>query len=301
MKQLIANPKDIIRQPTSLGMLYRMAKEALRETGIPTPELDARLIIRKALGVEEARIYAHPEEEVFPEALGRVQALLERRLKGEPMAYILGEKEFYSRPFVVDPRVLIPREETELLVDEALGIIKDFPSPKVADVGTGCGCIAITIALEHPGAMVVAIDSSREALKVARANARRLCPRDALKRLRFVRGELLRPLRDGTIDVVVSNPPYVSEEEYELLPREVRDFEPKEALVAGEDGLSCLARIVNDTPRVLKKGGWLLVEIGAGQGGDVSAMFCEAGFSEVAVLQDLSGKDRVVKGKWIRL
>jgi release factor glutamine methyltransferase len=281
-------------------MLYKRVKEALRGAGIPTPELDARLILRKALGVEEARIYAHPEEEVAPSALARTQALLERRLKGEPMAYILGEKEFYSRPFIVNPHVLIPREETELLVDEALGIIKGFPNPTVADVGTGCGCIAITILLEHPGARVVAIDSSGKALGVARANANRLCSRDALRRLKFVEGELLRPLEDGTIDVVVSNPPYVSREEYELLPREVRDFEPREALFAGERGLECIVLIVGDAPRVLKRGGWLLVEIGAGQGGDVSAMFREVGFGEVEVLRDLSGKDRVVKGKWIR-
>ncbi len=286
------------RRGTRLKELYGSALKKLKRAGVESPELEARIFIKKALGATDAYIYAHPESSVNSGALAAFDSLIERRLAGEPVAYILEEKEFYSRSFSVNRHVLIPRPETELVVREALGIIRALhEGAGVVDVGTGCGCIAVTVALEAPGTKVVATDSSQDALEVAASNARRLC---AEGRVEFLQGDLLSPLGDGTMDVVVSNSPYVSEVEYGDLSREVRDFEPPGALIGGKDGLDVIRRIVRDAPRALKSPGSCVIEIGESHGTAVKEIFAETGFIDIAVVKDYAGLDRVVRGQWRR-
>jgi len=282
-------------QGFTINELRRRLRDELRDGGIERAELESRLISRKALGVDETYLLSYPEEGVSQRVAALAEGLLARRLDNEPMAYIMGEKEFFSRPFLVNPSVLIPRPETELLVEEALGILKnpDYP-PRVFDVGAGSGCVGITIALEHPRAVVAATDISPEALEVARRNAERL----GVPEVGFLKGDLLNPVSDGTIDLLVSNPPYVSEEEYQGLPREIREHEPRAALMGGAEGLDVIGRIVCDAPRVLVDGGWCVMEIGATQGNAVRALFGAAGFSRIEVIKDHSGLDRIVKGRW---
>lgn len=287
---------------SSNSKLHNTVKEALaegskklRESGVDTPELEARMFLKASLGVDEAFLFAHPESITDEKARTLYAQCIERRLRNEPAAYILGEKEFYGRRFVVDSGVLIPRPETELLVEAALGIINLSQSEtNVADVGTGSGCVAVTLALEAPGIKVTATDISQSAIETARLNAQSL---GALGSVQFVCGDLLDPIQNGTIDVVVSNPPYVTSKEYEELSREIRDYEPRKALVAGKDGLKIIGRIIADSPRVLRRQGYLLLEIGFAQAEDVARLMEAEGFDSIETFKDLGGIARVVRGK----
>jgi release factor glutamine methyltransferase len=208
------------------------------------------------------------------------------------MAYILGAREFYGRPFVVSPAVLIPRPETEHLVEAAR---RRTPSdaPLIAEIGTGSGCVAVTLALEIPGARVVATDSSPEALEVARENSERHAVED---RVELRQGRDLDPLQDlqGCVDLLVSNPPYVSQAEFEGLERQVREWEPREALVAGPTGLEFLGRLTGPAAMLLGEGGWLLLEVGNGQAAPAREIL--EGF-DVEVERDLAGIERVIHAR----
>jgi len=273
----------------------KQASARLAAAGIPAPGLEADLLVGAACGASRAWLRAHATAVLSPAAVSQLEATLARRAAREPLQYILGEQEFRSLRIQVDPRVLIPRPETELLVEEAL---RRAPAGgcRIADIGTGSGCVAIALAVELPAAEVVATDRSAAALEVARENAGRLLPERAL---RFVRGDLLAPLAaDLPFDVIVSNPPYVAELEFPGLPPEVKAHEPIAALVAGETGLEVIRALLRDAPPLLSAGGWLLLEIGAGQWPEVrSQVASDARYVRSECTPDFQGIPRIVAAR----
>lgn len=256
----------------------RNAEVALRGL-VDSPRLEAQVLAAHALGCERAALLAHPEW-VVPEEAG---VLLERRIKGEPLAYILGWREFYGRRFEVSPAVLIPRQETELLVDVAL----TTTATEVLDIGTGSGILAVTMKLERPGWRVTGCDISTEALDVARTNAKTLAAE-----VDFVESDLLSAFGDKQFDVIVSNPPYIGAEE--SIPAEVRNHEPHAALFAGEKGLAIFRRLSKEAPAHLSSNGKVLLEVGHEQAEIVVQLFEEEGWEHLQTVQDLAGIPRVV-------
>lgn len=276
--------------------LYQLGKENMRRSLIENPALETSILLSKTSAIKDiSEIYAYPEKELDDVEVEEFYRLLERRIKREPIAYISGEKEFYSRTFSVNRDVLIPRPETELLVEEALRTAAEIANPVILDACTGSGCIAVTLACEKPGSRVAASDISRGALATARANAERHSTREAIS---FVIGSLADPFQREAFDLVVSNPPYIPEAEYALLPPDVRDYEPRAALAGGEDGLYFISKLISDAGRVLKNGGWCLLEIGAGQSPGVIKLFEEARFSEISSIRDINDIERVVRAQW---
>ncbi len=249
--------------------------------------VESRRLLAAALVTPIETIIAHPELDVDEAAAARFAGLAERRAQGEPIAYLVGEREFYGRRFAVSPAVLIPRPETELLVQLALHRLREQRVPRVLDLGTGSGCLAITLALECPQATVVAVDRSADALAVASANADRLGAR-----VQFLASDWFEAI-DSTFDVVVANPPYVATNDAHL---SALRHEPQSALVAGPDGLAELRRIVPGAQVCLRKGGWLVVEHGHDQGRAVRELFAHAGFNEIETHRDIAGIERACTG-----
>ena len=258
-------------------------EQALRGAAVDARE--ARLLLAAASGFSEASVFAHPERVLPPRALQQFRGFVERRGQGEPVAYILGRKEFYGLELSVNPAVLIPRPETELLVE--LSLQREFSS--VADLGTGSGAIALALKHHRPRARVVAIEASAAALVVARRNAARFN-----LDIEFLHGRWLAPLAGERFDLVVSNPPYVAEGDPHLADLA---FEPAAALVAGPDGLAAIREIVAAAPSHLVSGGWLMVEHGLGQDVTVRSLLAEKGLEEVTTWPDLAGIPRVSGGK----
>jgi release factor glutamine methyltransferase len=240
------------------------------------PRLEAEVLLAHVLGLSRADLYAHPERSLPPQRLANYQTLLNRRACGEPLPYLTGHIEFYGLDFAVDPRVLIPRPETETLAELALALIAPIPKriraqdrpalraarPTVADVGTGSGCIAISLAVHAPHVHIYALDLSPDALTVAHANAERHGVAD---RITFLQSDLLTAL-PGPVDLIVANPPYVAAQEWPTLPREVREHEPRLALYGGLDGLDVIGRLLSQAKDHLRPEGALLLEIGDAQG-----------------------------------
>jgi release factor glutamine methyltransferase len=253
--------------------------------------LDARVLLQAALGVSHAHLAAHPEHVVAGEALARYFALAARRAAGEPVAYLTGEREFFSLDFKVTPTVLIPRPETELLVELALARIPQDASCRALDLGTGSGCIAISIAKLRPRARVTATDRSRDALDIAAENARVL----GVRNIDFALGDWFAAIDGERFDIIISNPPYITEGDPHLVSGDVR-FEPVAALTAGADGLTCIRDIVDGAGAHLVPGGWLLFEHGWDQAAACRALLHAAGFSAVRSWQDLAGIERVSGG-----
>jgi release factor glutamine methyltransferase len=267
----------------------------LRDAGIESARLDAEVLLGHALDKERADIYLGMEstlndsdEKIFRESLTR-------RAKGEPVAYITGHKEFWSLDFVVTPDVLIPRPETELVVELTLKeAITTKAALKILDIGTGSGVIAIALAKELPAAEIWAVDVSAAALNIAEVNARR---HGVAERVKFLDGDLFDPITElgHRFDVIVSNPPYVLSKEIANLGREVRDWEPKMALDGGPDGLDCYRQIIGGAHTYLAPEGRVLLEIGEDQGTAVAGLFVPAGrFGAATIFQDYAGKDRVI-------
>lgn len=277
------------------------ATDALRAAGVDSPRLDAELLLAEAAGVERAELVASPQAELAPAAGRRFGELVRRRLRREPVAYILGRKGFRDLELAVDRRVLIPRPETELLVELAV----ELRPATVLDVGTGSGAIALAVAAELPGCAVVATDTSLDALDVARANAARLGLGD---RVRFLAGSLPPPEEapDGGFDLVLANLPYIAERDWPTLPPEVATWEPREALLAGPDGLDAFRTVISRCGRHLPPRGAQMAttpgvgavafEVGEGQAAAVAGMVRDAGFAEVEVRRDLAGIERLVFG-----
>lgn len=267
------------------------ASRQLAATGSDAPRLEARVLLEKVLGCSRVWLYQHLRDRLDPRQAAELQRLIERRRAGTPLAYLVGIREFYGRTFVVDERVLVPRPETELLVELAVAQLRGSPPATVVDVGTGSGVIAISIALEVPRARVLAIDISREALEVARLNCERLGVED---RVQLHQGDLLEPLRESP-DLIVANLPYVARPELEQLQPEVQR-EPALALDGGPDGLDIYRRLFAQASRRCPDCRVVLVEIGESQGGAASRLASQHfPRHRVQILQDLAGRDRVVR------
>jgi release factor glutamine methyltransferase len=266
---------------TSVRDALDSAVIAIAAAGSDTPRLDAEVLLAAALGVDRAALIADPGRGIEPAAARAFQAAARRRAQREPIAYILGSKGFRRLELAVDPRVLVPRPETEHVVEAALGLPQ---GARVVDVGTGSGAIALALADERPDLRVVGTDTSAGALAVARANAARL----GLE-VELLEGDLLEPVA-GPVDAVVSNPPYVAAGE--RLPAEIA-HEPAEALLAGPDGLDVYRRLVPAAARAP----FVALEVGAGQAGAVEALLRAAGFGAVERVRDLAGIERVVVGR----
>jgi release factor glutamine methyltransferase len=259
------------------------------ERGIGSARLDAELLLAHVLRTTRVGLYTGFDKPLEEAELAAFRELIRRRLAGEPIAYLVGAQEFWSLSLRVDPRVLVPRRDTEALVEVALR--RAPAAARIADIGTGSGAVALALAKERPGAEIVATDASEDALAVARANAEALgLP------VRLLAGDLLAPLA-GPFDLIVSNPPYVPTGDLAGLPPEVRR-EPRSALDGGRDGLDVLRRLLAGAPPLLAPGGVLAVEHGFDQGETVRALFAGAGFEAVETARDLAGHERVTSGAW---
>jgi release factor glutamine methyltransferase len=281
--------------------ILRLAERYLAEGGAERPRLEAEHLLAHVLGRSRLDLYLEFDRLLNEAELEPFRELLRKRRQRVPCQYLIGETEFYGLPFAVDERVLIPRPETEHLVEAALERLKAIEtagSPAVYEIGTGSGCVAVAIAHEEPRCRVIASDVSAGALEVARANATR---NGVDGRITFLEGSLFGPyVRDGTspADMVVSNPPYVSHDEWDALPEEIRLFEPRQALDGGPDGLATIREIVAGSPERLTPGGWLLLEVGRTQAQTVIGLMADTGaLGELETIRDYGGVERVVVGR----
>jgi len=273
-----------------LDDLLRTATQRLAETS-PSPRLDARLLARHALGVNDTWLVAHGRDDIDASVVAAFEVMLARRAAGVPVAYLLGEREFFGRPFRVTPDTLIPRPETELLVETALQRLAARSRAEVLDIGTGTGCIAITLKLARPDWSLTAVDVSQGALTVARDNGERLGAEVA-----WQESDLFGALAGRRFDLIVGNPPYVAEDDTHLAQGDLR-FEPLGALASGPDGLDALRKIVKLAPTYLENSGWLILEHGWDQAEAVAGLLDDAGFVERFLIRDLAGQARVSGGR----
>ena len=272
--------------------MMRWSAEYLEEKGVERGRLDAEYLLAHALGTRRLQLYLQYDRPLTPTELDAYRPLLLRRARREPLQYIIGTAGFRELELAVDPRVLIPRPETEVLVQMVLDRVEGREDPTALDLGTGSGAIALSLAKEGPFVRLVATDDSADALEVARSNAEAA---ELAGRVDFRRGSLFEPVAGETFDVVVSNPPYVARTEEDALEPEVAAWEPADALFAGPDGLEVLRRIAGDAPTFVKPGGLLALEVGAGQAATVSEGLRGTGaWSEVGTEKDLAGRERVV-------
>ncbi|HUJ40222.1 MAG TPA: peptide chain release factor N(5)-glutamine methyltransferase [Candidatus Acidoferrales bacterium] len=291
----------------------QQAMADLERARVPSHGLAAELLLLHALGRDRAWLYAHPEEEIPPGEAESFSRMVARRAAGTPTQYLTGKQEFWDIEFSVGPGVLIPRPETEHVVEVALDRLKSRRPPddsgrglrrerlgrtlRIVDVGTGSGCLAVALAREIPEARIWATDISRAALAIAWHNSVRY---DLEARIELIEASLLTPFLLGgqsenavPFDLIVSNPPYVARSEFESLARELREHEPKEALLAGETGLEVFRPLIRQAEKVLTPGGALVLEVGAGQAAEVRALFGEF-WKDISVIRDLAGIERVV-------
>ena len=267
------------------------ARAALVATS-ETARLDAEILLAQVLGRGRAQLLAHPGAPLDSHSARRFEALVERRRGGEPIAYLTGRREFWSFDLVVDSNTLIPRPETEHLVEAVLGVVSPDDGAKIADIGTGAGAIALALAHERPRAFVLGSDRSPAAIAVARANAARL----RVDNVSFIVADACATLAPNRCSVIVSNPPYIAENDPHLTTGDVR-FEPREALVSGPRGLTMLETLAREGPARLVRGGWLVLEHGHEQGPAVRTLFSLAGLGSIETVRDLAGKERVTLGR----
>ena len=275
----------------TVGDVLKASTEFLAGKGVPSPRVDSEHLVAQALGLTRLDLYLQHDRELGEAELASARELVRRRGAREPLAYVLGEWGFRRLTLSTDRRALIPRPETEVVVERCLARLADLEHPDVLDVGTGSGAIALAIADEHPGARVTAIDVSDGALALAAVNAERTGFGD---RVSLVRHDLAAGLPGGPYDLVVSNPPYVEPEDLGSLEPEVRDWEPHEALV-GRGATEAVARAA---PGVLRARGWLVLEVADGTAKGVAALIASIGFTQVSQSPDLGGRQRVVEGQW---
>lgn len=271
--------------------ILKWTADYFAEKGIESGRLEAELLLSATLEMDRVGLYVNFERPLDAKELADYREKVRRRAQREPTQYILGETEFWSLPFRVNPQVLIPRADTEVLVEEALKRLS--PGAALLDVGTGSGAIAVALAHELSELQVTALDCSDDALKIAENNAQQNGVGD---RVACTKGDL-KSLPSGPFDMIVSNPPYIPVRDMEGLMPEVRDFEPRLALEGGDDGLDAYRQLANQVGKCLVDGGWLLVEVGVNQATDVSALFQAAGLGEVTVRDDYAGIPRVVMGR----
>jgi release factor glutamine methyltransferase len=269
---------------------------ALRLTGGDSPQLDAELLLGHVLGQDRSHLRAHPEATLDAAQAHRYAELVEDRRRGEPIAYLTGKREFWSLSLKVTPATLIPRPETELLVEQALALIAADADWDILDLGTGSGAIALVIAKERPRCRIAAVDISAAALEVARDNAQRL----GIGNAEFLQGDWFSPVQERHFQVIVSNPPYVGIGDPHLAQGDLR-FEPAQALSSGHDGLQDIRRIVADAASYLHVGGHLLLEHGYGQAEAVRGLMQAAGFTDARSVRDLGGHERVSLARHAKL
>jgi len=319
-----------IQTDKALGQGTATARQAIQagaallsRAGVEGARLDAELLLAEALGFDRSKLYLNYELALDPRAQERFCSLLARRMGGEPVAYITGRREFWSLDFLVNRATLVPRPESELLVEVAIRLLSDrrrhagppldLPlakgemkrgcaehKPKILDLGTGSGAIAVSLAREIADVEIWATDVSVEALEVAERNARR---HGAEEKIHFLSGDLFEPVRDrrGFFQMIVSNPPYVRRGELDRLAREIRHFEPRIALDGGEDGLDFYRRIIQEGCLYLAPGGFVALEIGAEMGAEVGRLFADVGcYSEARLYADYAGRDRVVSARKLK-
>ena len=282
--------------PATVKIVLQSARQALaQQLGLPADEarIEAQLLLRRALGdVPRVWLMTHENDDLPTEQADIFAALLQRRLKGEPVAYILGQREFYGLSFNVNPHVLIPRPDTETLVEAALAKIPQNRSCRVLDMGTGSGIIAIAIAKHRPWAQVVGIDRSPEAVQTARENAAQL----HVDNVEFNVSDWFSALQGKQFDLIASNPPYIAAYDPHLSQGDLR-FEPLTALASGDNGLADIRQLVAHAPQHLTPGGWLLLEHGYDQASVVAGLLGENGFADIASVADLAGVMRVTMGR----
>jgi release factor glutamine methyltransferase len=282
-------------EPWSIKRVLAWATDDFRRRGNKSARLDAELLLGEALGFDRIKLIVEAERPLAEGELGRYRELIKRRRNGEPIAYILGRREFFALPFRVDRRVLIPRPDTELLVETALRASHArHLYGRMLDLCTGSGCVAIAFAKDRPTWRVTAVDLSPEAAALARENARRA---GVVHNVGVLEGDLFAPLPDrAAFELITANPPYIPSGDIAGLDVDVRDFEPRLALDGGEDGLTIIRRLLEQAPRYLVPGGLIALEVGFDQAPTVAALFEHAGFVDVARAKDLAGIERVVSG-----
>jgi release factor glutamine methyltransferase len=290
-------------EPTRLIDYLTLACRHLEKKGIASPRLDAELLLAATLGLSRLELYTKHDRPLDRREVDRFRDLVRRRAGREPVAYITGKREFWSMEFSVDRRVLIPRPETELLVEVTLERLRNGSGPaspdslRLLEIGTGSGAVAVVLATKLPGATVLATDASAAALEVAPANAR---AHGVTERIRFAHGDAFAPIAEGAqrerFHAIVSNPPYCGEGEIAAMEPEVREWEPRSALVSGHDGMDVTRRLVEGAPEFLEPGGWLVLEMGT-QASATRELFSQDGWQEVATFSDLAGHPRVIAAR----
>jgi release factor glutamine methyltransferase len=282
-------------EPWTIGKILEWATNDFRARGLPNPRLDAEVLLAFAIGDSRVKLIVDRDRPLLSTELATFRELVKRRRTSEPVAYLTGTREFYGRTFRVDARVLVPRPDTEILLDVALARTAHVSlSMRALDLCTGSGCVAVTLALERPTGTVHATDVSSGAIAVARENALRL----GAYRVSFGLGDLFEGTDPAArFDVIVSNPPYIATAELAELAPDVREHEPRAALDGGPNGLDLLRRIVEGAPRFLRVKGALAVEVGAGQASAVAGFFVTRGFADVRRAKDYGGIERVVSGR----
>ena len=276
-------------------ILNRAASD-FEKSGSNTARLDAEVLFSAWLQADRLEFYRTPEKIIGKEKISGFEGWIKRRAQGEPVAYITGIKEFWSLPFEVNRDVLVPRPETEILVEETIKTCRAMERKglRILEIGVGSGAVSVSLAVELPEACFTATDVSPGALFLSRKNARAHGVEGCID---FLSGDLFEPV-SGLFDVVVSNPPYISTEEFERLPREIREYEPQQALLAGTDGVFYHGKIIEGGRRCLKKGGWLLMEMGAGQNERIKKMLRDSeAYSDIETRRDYGGVERVIKAR----
>lgn len=286
----------------TVGGLVAWARQSLAQAGIGNGAQEAMWLLEHAIGLRSHQLVSQTDREVSPEARAAVESLVARRVAREPLQYLLGTQEFCGLEFAVSPAVLIPRPETELLLRHAVASAQAVSDATIVDVGTGSGCVAITLATSLKGRRIIAVDRSPEALAVAQRNARRHGVSD---RIEWLEGDLLAPLSERmaarSVNVIVSNPPYISEADWAGLEPEVRVFEPRMALIGGKQGTEFHERLLRESRAFLVPGGLLAMEIGAGQAAAVRRLAEQiGGYTALETIEDTAGIERVVMARRLK-
>jgi len=284
-------------QSWTIGRLLDWTTKFLGQKGSESPRLDTEVLLAHALGCKRIDLYTRHTEEAPEKARQKFRELVRQRVEGCPVAYLVGRKEFFSLEFEVNRAVLIPRPDTECVVDECLRLAKGVAEPRILDIGTGSGCLAVAVARHHKTAKVTAVDISPEALAVASSNAGR---NRIGERIRFLQGDLYGPLPSGErFDFILSNPPYIPRDDLDKLPAGVRDYEPRLALDGGPDGFAVFDRLVAEAPAWLNPGGYLLIEIGSPQEAPARERIGRnSGYELAKTVLDGSGHPRVLIARW---